>query len=104
MSATFFSFLQVLIPDYVWKIVVTLPPGNDPATNRITTTNRVIVVKIPITNDATNAWPSYVTSTNQIQVDTGFTFFTALPANVAAIRKSRRRESGNAVFRMFFGN
>lgn len=79
----------VAIPDYVWKIVVVLPPGVTPATNRITSTNRVIALKIPNTDYATNAWPSYITSANQIQVDTGFTFFSALPESTAAILRAK---------------
>ena len=79
----------VFIPDYVWKMVVVVPPGPGLATNRITTTNRVIALKIPNNDSATNNWPSYVTSANQIQVDTGFTFFTALPEDVAAALRSK---------------
>src|ERR1043166_457845 len=78
-----------LIPDYVWKIVVVVPPGSDPATNRITATNHVIAIKIPNTDSATNPWPDYVTSANQVQVDTGLTFFTALPSDVAAALRAK---------------
>jgi endonuclease G len=42
------------IPDFVWKIVVVVPPGAGFATNRITTKNRVIAVKIPNNDSATN--------------------------------------------------
>lgn len=79
----------ILIPDYVWKIVVVVPPGVGPATNRITATNRVIALKMPNDDTATNAWTAYVTSANQIQVDTGFTFFTALQPDVASALRAR---------------
>jgi endonuclease G len=79
----------VFIPDYVWKIVVVVPPGSDMATNRITATNRVIALKIPNTNEATNSWKFYITSANQIQADTGLTFFTALPVDVAAALRAK---------------
>jgi endonuclease G len=79
----------VAIPSFTWKLVVVCPPGADSATNRVTATNRVIAVKIPNDDTATNAWPAYVTSANQIQVDTGLTFFTALPADVAAALRAR---------------
>ena len=79
----------VWIPQHVWKIVVIVPPGGGAATNRITATNRVIAVKIPNTNEATNHWEDYVTSANQIQVDTGLSFFTALPAGVAAALRAK---------------
>jgi endonuclease G len=73
----------VAIPSYTWKIVVVVPPGPGLATNRLTATNRVIALKIPNSSAATNPWPAYATSANQIQVDTGLTFFTALPADLA---------------------
>jgi DNA/RNA endonuclease G (NUC1) len=79
----------VWIPNYVWKIVVVVPRGPGFATNRISATNRVIALKIPNTNDATNSWPSYITSANQIQVDTGLTFFTALPSEVASAFRTK---------------
>jgi DNA/RNA endonuclease G (NUC1) len=77
------------IPDYVWKIAVVVPPGSGMATNRITGTNRVIAIKIPNNDSATNTWPTYVTSANQIQVDTGLTFFTALAPSVAAALRAK---------------
>jgi len=57
--------------------------------SRITNTNRVIALKIPNTDSATNTWPYYVTSANQIEVDTSLTFFTALPADVAAALRNQ---------------
>ncbi len=77
------------IPDYTWKIAVVVPPGLGTATNRITATNRVIAIKIPNNDSATNTWPNYVTSANQIQVDTGLTFFTALAPDIAAALRSK---------------
>jgi DNA/RNA endonuclease G (NUC1) len=77
------------IPAYVWKIVVVVPLGSGTALSRITNTNRVIALKIPNSDSATNTWPEYVTSANQIQVDTAFTFFTALPGDVAAALRAK---------------
>jgi len=77
------------IPNYVWKIAVVVPPGIGTATNRITATNRVIAIKIPNNDSATNIWQTYTTSANQIQVDTGLTFFTALPPAVAAALRAK---------------
>lgn len=79
----------VLIPDYVWKIAVIVPLGPGMATNRITATNRVIAIKIPNIDDVTNNWPLYVTSANQIQVDTGLTFFTTLSPDIAAALRAK---------------
>jgi DNA/RNA endonuclease G (NUC1) len=79
----------VYIPAYVWKIAVVVPPGSGTALNRITNSTRVITLKIPNTDQATNTWPAYVTSASQIEVDTGFTFFTALPADVASALRNK---------------
>jgi DNA/RNA endonuclease G (NUC1) len=79
----------VYIPGYVWKIVVAVPLGSGTALSRITSATRVITIKIPNTDEATNTWPFYVTSANQIQVDTGFTFFTALPLDVASALRNK---------------
>jgi endonuclease G len=75
---------KAVIPDYTWKIAVVVPLGSGTALSRITATNRVITVKIPNNNSVTSAWQNYVTSASQIEFDTGYTFFTALPTNVAA--------------------
>lgn len=81
---------KVEIPGYTWKIVVDVPPGGGSALSRVTTSTRVIAVKIPnIAGIRSNPWTMYVTSTNQIQADTGFTFFTALPSTVAAVLRAR---------------
>src|ERR1019366_8376555 len=59
------------------------------ALSRITSATRIIALKIPNTDAATNTWPHYVTSAAQIEVDTGFTFFTALPSNVASVLRNK---------------
>jgi DNA/RNA endonuclease G (NUC1) len=79
---------KAVVPDYTWKIAVVVPPGSGTALARITSSTRVIALKIPNTQQATNLWPTYVTSVNQLQMDTGFTFFTALPADVASVLRS----------------
>ncbi len=76
---------KAYVPDYVWKIAVVVPTNSGTALSRITNSTRVIALKIPNTQQATNLWQDYVTSVNQLQVDTGFTFFTALPAGVASV-------------------
>ncbi len=86
----------VWIPGFTWKIVVVVPPGTNAVTNRITATNRVICIKVPNTETVTNNWQRYVTSANQIQVDTGLTFFTALPPAVAAVLRNKVEGQTNA--------
>jgi endonuclease G len=79
----------VWIPQYTWKIAVVVPPGTNAATNRITATNRVIAIKVPNTNGVSSDWQNFITSANQIQVDTGLTFFTALPPDVASALRAK---------------
>jgi DNA/RNA endonuclease G (NUC1) len=79
----------VWIPQYCWKIIVVVPPGSGTALSRITNATRVIAVEIPNTNVVNTVWQNFVTSVNQIQLDTGYTFFTALPTNVAAALRSK---------------
>ena len=86
----------VWIPQYTWKIAVVLPPGTNSVTNRITGTNRVIAIKVPNTNGVSSVWQNFITSANQIQVDTGFTFFTALPTDVASTLRSKVDGQTNA--------
>jgi DNA/RNA endonuclease G (NUC1) len=80
---------KVVIPDYTWKIAVVVPPGTGTALSRIATSTRVIALKIPNNNSVSSAWQNYVTSASQIEVDTGFTFFTALPADVATLLRNK---------------
>jgi|ERR1039458_4053229 uncharacterized repeat protein (TIGR01451 family) len=74
----------VFIPAYTWKIVVVVPPGGGTALSRIDAATRVISLKIPNSNGVSSSWQNYVTSARQIEVDTGFTFFSALPSDVAS--------------------
>jgi DNA/RNA endonuclease G (NUC1) len=78
---------KAAIANYTWKIVVVVPLGAGTALSRITASTRVISLKIPNSNNVTANWSNYVTSASQVQVDTGFTFFTALsPAIASALR------------------
>ena len=77
---------KVYIPSNTWKIVVCVPLGGGTALSRITAADRVIAISIPnVTNGLSSAWQNYVTSPGKIEQDTGFTFFTALPAAVAGV-------------------
>jgi DNA/RNA endonuclease G (NUC1) len=76
---------KVYIPSNTWKVVVCVPLGGGTALSRITAANRVIAISVPnVTNGLSSAWQTYLTSPRKIEQDTGFTFFSALPAEVAA--------------------
>jgi endonuclease G len=62
---------HVTVPGYTWKIVVVLPPGTGPATNRISATNQVIAVRIPNADAVGNdSWQNYRTNVVAIENDT----------------------------------
>jgi endonuclease G len=81
---------KAYIGSNVWKIAVVVPLGSGIALSRLNVTNRVIAVSIPnVTNGLSSAWQTYVTSPRQIEQNTGFTFFTAIPANIAAVFRAK---------------
>lgn len=81
---------QIPIASNVWKIIVAVPLGSGPTLSRITHSTRVIAVNIPNLQGVRNdPWQDYLTSVNQLQTNTGFTFFTALDSNLAAILRSK---------------
>jgi DNA/RNA endonuclease G (NUC1) len=80
----------VAVPGYTWKIAVVVPTGAGAAVDRITAATRVIALKIPnIAGVRSNPWQQYITSVAQLETDTGFTFFSALPAAVAATLRTK---------------
>ena len=96
---------QVVIPSNVWKIVVCVPLGAGTAYTRLTnsTAASIRVIAIDIPNAAqTNPWQSFVTSAKQLQQLTGFTFFNALPNNLAW--NLRSKVDGQAAAAPSFGS
>src|ERR1035437_2573106 len=83
---------HVYVPSNTWKIVVCVPLGAGTAYSRLTnaTAASIRVIAIDITNtNQTNPWQSFVTSAKQLQQLTGFTFFNALPNNLAWVLRSK---------------
>ena len=85
---------KVYIASNIFKIVVCAPLGADTALGRITNANpssiRVIAIETP-NNDSVSghSWTEYVTSVKQVQQDTGYNFFSALPNNLAWVLRSK---------------
>ncbi|MBI3427917.1 MAG: DNA/RNA non-specific endonuclease [Acidobacteria bacterium] len=82
------------IASNVWKIVVCVPLGAGTALSRITNTdpNSIRVIALNTPNDASvssKTWTTFVTSTKQIQQETGYNFFSALPNNLAWVLRSK---------------
>jgi endonuclease G len=81
---------KAYIGSNVWKIAVIVPTNSGAALSRLSVTNRVIAVSIPnVTNGLSSSWQTYVTSPGKIEQDTGFTFFSAVPANIAAVFRAK---------------
>jgi endonuclease G len=81
---------KAYIGSNVWKIAVIVPLGSGTALSRLNATNRVIAVSIPnVTNGLSSSWQTYVTSPGKIEQDTGFIFFSAVPANIAAVFRAK---------------
>ena len=81
---------KAYIASNVWKVVVCVPSGSGTNLNRVTVTNRVIAISVPnVTNGLSSSWQTYVTSPHQIENDTGFTFFSALPDYVATVLRAK---------------
>ena len=84
---------HVYVPSNVWKVVVCAPLGGGTALSRITNANpaniRVIAIDVPNAAQPGLGWTNFVTSTKQVQDLTGFTFFNALPNNLAWVLRSK---------------
>ncbi|HUJ71135.1 MAG TPA: DNA/RNA non-specific endonuclease, partial [Verrucomicrobiae bacterium] len=81
----------VFVPTNTWKIAVVVPSGPTNTTlSRIDYSTRVIALEIPNTDAAGSVpWSNFVTSAKQVQIDTGLSFFTALPTNLAWVLRSK---------------
>ena len=86
-GATFASG-HVAVPGYNWKIAVIVPPGGSNAASRINYSTRVIAINVTNSASVSGTWANFVTSVNDLQTQTGFNFFTAVPPNVAAVLRS----------------
>jgi len=81
---------KAYIGSNTWKVVVAVPLGAGTAASRITTATRVIAISVPnVTNGLSSTWQTYVISPQQIESDTGFTFFTALNPNLAGVLRTK---------------
>ena len=80
----------VFIPSYVWKIIVVVTNGTGTALSRINTSTRVIAVNIPnISGIRSDPWTNYLVSVNQLQTNTGYTYFTSLPSYTASVLRAK---------------
>lgn len=70
--------------------IVAVPLGAGSPLDRITNSTRVIAVNIPnIQGVRSDPWQNYLPSVNQLQANSGFTFFTSLNSNLAAVLRAK---------------
>ena len=83
------------LPGSVWKVVVVAPSGTALASSKVTPACRVIAIKTPNTASVGSSWASYITTVEEIEAATGYTFFSSLPTSVARyLRKVKDTGSG----------
>jgi len=93
-GSTYAGASQVYIASNIFKIVVCAPLGSGSALDRITnadpSTIRVIAIETPNDDSVSGkSWTNYITSVKQVQQDTGYNFFSALPNNLAWVLRSK---------------
>lgn len=69
---------RIQVPEYVWKVILVLPKGEDDL-QRISSTTRVIAVKMPNVQSIVSDWTTYRVSVDELEKLTGFDFLNALP-------------------------
>ena len=83
------------LPGSVWKVIVVAPSGSALASSKVTTDCRVIAINTPNTASVGSSWSSYITTVEEIEAATGYTFFSSLPTSVARyLRKVKDTGSG----------
>jgi endonuclease G len=72
---------HINVPSNVWKVAVIIPAGNGDI-NRVTASTRVIAVNTPNINTTDSDWTKYIVTVKDIELATGYTLLSNLPANV----------------------
>ena len=74
---------RVSVPSHTWKVALVLPKDSGDDVARTTCGSRTIAVMIPntqgIRTNNPNDWQNYLTTVDQIEVATGYDFFSNLP-------------------------
>ena len=82
----------VVVPAYTWKVVLVLPNGTDDL-NRVTANTRAFAVWMSNTSINRNApWRNFRVPVERIQRNTGYSFFTNVPAAIRDILIRRREK------------
>lgn len=72
---------KVAVPEHTWKVILVQPEGTDDI-SRITAETRVISVYLPNDNNVVSDWRNYTVSTDFVEQQTGFDFFSEIPDEI----------------------
>lgn len=71
---------KIVVPAYTWKVMLIIPQGEKDL-DRISSSTRVIAVKVPNRQNVTqNDWGTYRVSVDQLEAELGYDFLSKLPA------------------------
>lgn len=79
---------SIVVPQYVWKVVVVLPLGNNDLA-RVNASTRVIAVLAPNSNSADTNWKNLRVSVDSIESQTGYDLLSNVPAAVQQMLEAR---------------
>ncbi|BDX38515.1 hypothetical protein CYCD_18700 [Tenuifilaceae bacterium CYCD] len=83
------SSKNIVVPSYVWKIIVVLPAGTNDL-SRITSSTRIIAVCMPNNQTVSSqAWGYYRTTVDYIEGMTGYDFLSNLSTTIQAAIESK---------------
>ncbi|MDQ1613176.1 MAG: endonuclease mitochondrial [Pyrinomonadaceae bacterium] len=79
---------HVQVPAETWKVILVQPQGTNDV-SRVTTSTRVIAVRMPNTQGIrSNLWQQYRVSVDEVEQLTGYDFFSNVPSSIQAVIES----------------
>ncbi|MDQ1559652.1 MAG: endonuclease mitochondrial [Pyrinomonadaceae bacterium] len=79
---------HVQVPAETWKVILVQPQGTSDVA-RVTTSTRVIAVRMPNTQGIrSNFWQQYRVSVDEVEQLTGYDFFSNVPSSIQAVIES----------------
>ncbi|MFL6373172.1 MAG: DNA/RNA non-specific endonuclease [Pyrinomonadaceae bacterium] len=79
---------RVVVPAYVWRVVMVLPVGASDL-SRVDTNTRVFAVLTPNVQGLNQNWQTWICPVSKIEQLTGMTFFPNVPPATAAVLKQK---------------
>lgn len=79
---------HVVVPAYVWRVVMVLPVGASDL-SRVDTNTRVFAVLTPNVQGLNQNWQTWICPVSKIEQLTGMNFFPNVPASTASVLKQK---------------